>query len=329
MADQARILPGVAEPLIDGLHEPRALAFERNGEATLAPLEGDVLRWTDSLVEHHGRCLRIESEQGTGWQAQLVLGALPEQTRFPELGELMFAPPEALPFAVDLSLNARFLPNELALRIARKRSRTPIRSSAPSPTASRARPTSDSRARRRRATCSATCRLRAGHRCCARRSRSRCPLATAPSSSSASKAAAARMARSACTVRSDDQLNLFMQHLPGQRTRVAGYDDTLTTEQVAAMMPTATHSAGSAGGFYLGHTLSGSRRPIRFDLRAGSDGDRNAAILSVGALGLGKTTLDRSLSTRAFCSVLGWSICDPKGDHRFHLLDDVAPHTEV
>jgi hypothetical protein len=33
------------EPEIDGLHAPRALAFERNGEAVLAPLEGDVLRW--------------------------------------------------------------------------------------------------------------------------------------------------------------------------------------------------------------------------------------------------------------------------------------------
>ena len=33
----------------------------------------------------------------------------------------MFAPPESLPFGIDLSLNARFLPNELALRIARRR----------------------------------------------------------------------------------------------------------------------------------------------------------------------------------------------------------------
>ena len=30
----------------------------------LAPLEGDVLRWMDSCVEHRGRCLRIESELG-------------------------------------------------------------------------------------------------------------------------------------------------------------------------------------------------------------------------------------------------------------------------
>src|SRR5205814_4939877 len=52
----------------------------------------------------------------------LVLGALPERTQFPGRGaELMFAPPESLPFAIDLSLNARFLPNALALRVARKR----------------------------------------------------------------------------------------------------------------------------------------------------------------------------------------------------------------
>jgi len=40
---------GVGEPVVDGLHEPRALAFERNGEAVLAPLEGDVLRWGSSV----------------------------------------------------------------------------------------------------------------------------------------------------------------------------------------------------------------------------------------------------------------------------------------
>jgi hypothetical protein len=38
---------GLGEPEIDGLHEPRALAFERNGEALIAPLEGDVVRWMD------------------------------------------------------------------------------------------------------------------------------------------------------------------------------------------------------------------------------------------------------------------------------------------
>ena len=116
------LLPRSRRAEIDGLHEPRALVFERNGEATLAPLEGDVMRWMDGYVEHRGRALRIESETGTSWQAQLVLGALPEQAQFPGARvELMFAPPESLPFGIDLSLNARFLPNGLALRIARRR----------------------------------------------------------------------------------------------------------------------------------------------------------------------------------------------------------------
>ncbi|HWX86903.1 MAG TPA: hypothetical protein VNX67_01870, partial [Solirubrobacteraceae bacterium] len=74
---------GLGEPQIDGLHEPRALVFERNGEALLAPLEGDVTRWMDGYVEHRGRSLRVESELGVSLQAQLVLGALPELASFP------------------------------------------------------------------------------------------------------------------------------------------------------------------------------------------------------------------------------------------------------
>jgi hypothetical protein len=94
------------------------------------------------------------------------------------------------------------------------------------------------------------------------------------------------------------------------------------------MMPTATHAVGSNKGFYLGRTLSGSGQPVRFNLREGSDSNRNTAILSVGALGSGKTTLDQKLKYEGF--LLGARIidCDPKGDHRFHLLDEVAPHTE-
>ncbi|HEY1458097.1 MAG TPA: hypothetical protein VGF15_06230, partial [Solirubrobacteraceae bacterium] len=113
---------GLGEPEVEGLHEPRALVFERNGEAILAPLEGDVMRWMNGYVEHRGRALRIESELGESWQTQLVLGALPERASFPGARvELMFAPVESLPFSVDLSLNARYLPNELALRITRRK----------------------------------------------------------------------------------------------------------------------------------------------------------------------------------------------------------------
>jgi hypothetical protein len=94
------------------------------------------------------------------------------------------------------------------------------------------------------------------------------------------------------------------------------------------MMPTATHAAGSSGGYYLGHTLSGSMKPVRLSLREGSDSNRNATILSVGALGSGKTTLAQKLKYEGFLQGARIIDCDPKGDHRFHLLEEVAPHTE-
>jgi hypothetical protein len=319
----------LGEPAIDGLHEPRALVFERNGEAVLAPLEGDVLRWSDCFVQHHGRCLQIDSELGTSWQAQLVLGAMPEQTRFPGAGaELMFAPPESLPFAIDLSLNARFLPNDLALRIARKRIQDAdqiVRAESDGEQG-----ISDLGYARTQEARDLLSYLQSSSRPPLLRATLAIAIAAENQQLLEERIEMCRRAYGEIRLHRPlgDQLQLFLQHLPAQRTRVAGYDDTLTTEQVAAMMPTAAHEAGSRRGFYLGHTLSGSRRPVRFSLREGSDSDRNTTILSVGALGSGKTTLDQKLKYEGF--LLGARVidCDPKGDHRFHLLDDVAPHTE-
>lgn len=320
---------GLGEPEVEGLHEPRALAFERNGEAVLSPLEGDVMRWTDCLLEHRGRSLHIESELGVSFQAQLVLGALPESVSFPGAGaELMFAPVESLPFEVDLSLNAKFLPNELALRVARRRIQDAdqiVRAEADGDQG-----VSDLGYNR-----SAQARDLLSHL----QSSARPPLlrATLAIAIGASDEQALEQRVEACRraygeIRLHrplgDQLELFLQHLPGQRSRVSGYEDTLTLEQVAAMMPVAAHLAGSRRGFHLGHTLTGSARPVRLSLREGSDSDRNAAILSVGALGCGKTTLDQKLKYEAF--LLGARVidCDPKGDHRFHLLEEVAPYVE-
>jgi hypothetical protein len=320
---------GLGEPYVEGLHEPRALVFERNGQALLAPLEGDLLRWCDSWVEHRGRSLRVESERGTSWQAQLVLGALPEQASFPGARvELMFAPVESVGFGVDLSLNARYLPNELALRIARRRIQDADQIVRAEQDGEQG--VSDLGYQRTQEARDLLSYLQ---------SSSRPPLLRATLAVAIGADSEEELERRVEVCRRaygeirlhrplGEQLELFWQQLPAQRTRIAGYDDTLTTEQVAAMMPTATHAAGSRWGFYLGHTLSGSARPVLFNLREGSDSDRNTAILSVGALGSGKTTLDQKLKYEAF--LLGARVVDvdPKGDHSFHLLDDVAPHVE-
>ena len=320
---------GLGEPIVDGLHEPRALVFERNGEAMLAPLEGDVMRWMDGYVEHQGRALRIESELGTSWQAQLVMGAMPEQTEFPgALAELMFAAPESLPFGIDLSLNARFLPNELALRIARRRIQDADQIMRAESDGEQG--VSDLAYERTQEARDLLGHLQASSRPPLLRATLAIAVGAQGEEELEERVELCRRAYGDIRLHRPlgDQLRLFLQHLPAQRTRVEGYDDTLTTEQVAAMMPDATHAAGSRSGFYLGYTLSGSRQPVRFNLREGSDGDGNTTILSVGALGSGKTTLDQKLKYEGF--LLGARVidCDPKGDHRFHLLDEVAPHTE-
>lgn len=320
----------LGEPTVDGLHEPRALAFECNGEAVLAPLEGDVVRWTDGLVEHRGRCLRIESELGIGYQALLVLGALPERASFPSPRvELMFAPLEALPFPVDVSLNARYLPNELALRIARRRVQDADQIARAEADGDQG--VSDLSHQRTLQARELLSHLQASSRPPLLRATVTLAVAARDEHELAERVEACRRAYGEIRLHRPlgDQLALFRQHLPGQRTRVAGYDDTLTTEQVAAMMPTATHAVGSSSGLYLGHTLSGSRQPVRFNLREGSERDRNTAILSVGALGSGKTTLAQKLAYEAFLQGARVIDCDPKGDHRFHLLEQVAPRVET
>jgi AAA-like domain len=319
----------LGEPPVEHLHEPRALVFERNGEAVLAPLEGDVLRWMDSYVEHRGRTLRIESELGVSWQTQLVLGALPEQASFPGARvELMFAPVESLPFGVDLTLNARFLPNELALRIARRRIQDAdqiVRAESDGDQG-----VSDLGYQRTQEARDLLRYLQSSSRPPLLRSTLALAVSAGDEQQLEERVELCRRAYGEIRLHRPlgDQLELFCQHLPGQRTRVAGYEDTLTPEQVAAMMPTAAHAVGSRRGFYLGYTLSGSSRPVRFNLREGSEDDRNTTILSVGALGSGKTTLDQKLKYEGF--LLGARIvdCDPKGDHRFHLLEEVAPHVE-
>jgi hypothetical protein len=321
---------GLGEPLVDGLHEPRALVFERNGEALLAPLEGDVLRWLDGYVENRGRMLRVVSELGTSWQAQLVLGALPELTRFPGAGaELMFAPVESLPFGVDLSLNASFLPNELALRIARRRIQDADQIVRAESVGEQG--VSDLGYERTQEARDLLAYLQASSKPPLLRATLAMAVAADGEEQLEQRVESCRRAYGEIHLHRPlgDQLQLFLQHLPGQRTRLAGYDDTLTVEQVAAMMPTATHRAGSTKGFYLGHTLSGSRQPVTFNLREGSEHDRNTTILSVGALGSGKTTLAQKLLYEGFLQGARVIDCDPKGDHRFHLLADVAPHVEL
>ncbi len=275
----ARSAGGLGEPTIDGLHEPRALAFERNGKALLAPLEGDVMRWADGQVIQRGRALQIESELGSSWQAHLVMGAIPDRLDFPGPGaELMSVPSEGLPFPIDLSLNARFVTNDVAVRLARRRIQDAdqiMRAESDGDQGA-----SDAGFERTQQARDLLSHLQAASKPPLLRATLAIAVSAASESELEVRVDACRRAFGETRLHRPrgEQLRLFIQHLPAQRTQVAGYDDTLTTEQVGAMVPTATHVAGSKRGFYLGRTTSGSQRPVRFNLREGSEADANVTI---------------------------------------------------
>lgn len=321
---------GVGEPYVDGLQVPQALVFECNGAAQIAPLEADVIRWCDSSVEIHGRALRIDSELGTSWQAHLITGALPDRAVFPGARvEVMFAPAESLPFPVDLSLTGRFLPNDLATRLVRRRVQD-------ADEIARAEAVGDQGVSDRGYDRTQDARdllsyLQTASRPPLLRSALAVAVAATDREELERRVDACRRAFGEVQLHRPfgEQLQLFLQHLPGQRSRVSGYEGVLTPSQVAAMMPAATHAVGSHTGFRLGHTLTGSSHTVLFNPREGSDNNGNTAILSVGALGSGKTTLSQKLAYEAF--LLGARIvdCDPKGDHYLHLLADVEPFVDT
>ena len=321
---------GLGEPEVDGLHEPQALVFERNGQAVLAPLEADVLRWSEGYVDHDRRHLRIESERGVSWQAHLVVGALPERGAFPSAQlALLSALPDGLPFAVDLTVNARFLPNGTAVRLVRRRIQDADQILRAEDDGDQG--ASDQGYERTQAARDLLGYLQsASHPPLLRASLAVAVAAPEPEELERRVAACRRAFGEIALHRPlGEQLELFCQHLPGQPSRARGYDDTLTVEQVAAMMPTAGRPIGSASGPYLGHSLSAARCPVRFDLREGSRSDRPTTVLAVGSLGSGKTILTQALLYHAFLAGARIVDVDPKGDHRFHLLDEVAPHVET
>lgn len=319
----------LGEPAID--RSPAAgVICHRDGQPRLVPSQGSVAHWLDGSIEHRSRCLRIPSKLGESWQAFLVLGALPERVAFPGPGaELMFAAPEDLAFPVDLSLNARFIPNELALRMARRRVQDADQVAKAEADGDQG--VSDVAHERTEQARDLLAYLQSGSRPPLLRATLTVAIGASSQHQLAERVEACQRAYGEVRLHRPpgDQLRLFLQHLPGKRTGVRGYDDMLTVEQAAATMASATHAVGSHKGFYLGRTLSGSRQPVRFNLREGSDRDCNTAILSVGALGSGKTTLTQKLQYEAFLAGARVIDCDPKGDHRFHLLDQVAPHAQA
>lgn len=324
---------GVGEPMVDDGFRPQALimrASEEEDGVTYRPLEADVLRLFDAPINVEPRALRIESEYGDSHQALLCLGALPEVTPFPgRRAELLFAPIESVDFAVDAAFWARFVSNDDALRLVRRRivdADNIYREESQGDHGPGAHSTDRPQLVRQLEDY-----LSGGDNP---------PLLRASISLCVSAPSADLLEERVERIRREygavklhrplgEQLRLFVSHLPGQPAHVTDYDDYLTVEQFGAMVPIATHSVGAEAGPYIGHTLTGARQPVLFDSTEASRTSRAPATLLAGTLGSGKTICMELIMYQAFLS--GSTVCDidPKGDHALERLPGVREQMEV
>jgi AAA-like domain len=323
----------VGDPMLDEHFMPQALVVESSeddGEVRYEPLETDVLRLLDAPINVGSRGLRIESEHGDSHQAFLCVGALPEVVTFPgRSAELLFAPLEALDFPVDAAFSARFVPNQDAVRLVRRR--VMDADNIYREESDGYHGASASAAERPQAVRELQEYLAGGDRP---------PLLRGSVSLCVSAPDAEQLEHRVERLRRElgaiklyrplgDQLRLFVGHLPGQRTAVTDYDDYFTIEQFGAMVPIATHAVGASVGPYIGHTLSGARQPVLFDPAEAPQTSRAPATLLAGTLGSGKTLCMELIMYQAFLA--GSTICDidPKGDHALDRLPGVGDQMEV
>jgi hypothetical protein len=322
---------GLGEPDTDEAFAPQALAFlGPDGAERFRPYAHDLLRLHESRVTVGLRSLVVDSERGRGHQAHLVLGAMPEEAAVPgPSAELMFAPLE-LNFPVDATLSVSHLPNREARRLL-----------------SRRKVDADQIAREEEAGDHGPSVEGAERPALARELegvlgggdrppllRTALVLSVAAAEERELEERVERLRESYGRVQlhrpAGEQHRLFISSLPAAPFPLPEYREHLLPDQLGAMVPHAVSQVGSRAGPYIGHTLTGSRSPVCFDLAEASQSSRPPTCLLAGSLGSGKTILLELLLWQAFLQGSGPIVdIDPKGDHRLGALPGVAELTET
>jgi hypothetical protein len=323
---------GVAEPSLDDHWEPSALIMQTaDGEPAYEPLGTDLARHANAPILEQDRALVIDAEEGRSHQAMLGLGALPEESEFPGGAELLFAPLEALPFPVDAALHARWLGNREAVTRVRRRIVDADVAFSEQLNSSHG-PLSYAAEENRQLARELDAYLQ-GHE---RPPLLNCAISLAVGAPSAElleqrvEALRHRFGTIALHRPLGLQPALFLDLLPrADGGVVRDYADVLTIEQFGALMALGTHEAGSERGVYIGRTLTGGARPVRFDITEASRTGRPPSILLAGTLGSGKTIAAELLAFQAERRGSLIVDVDPKPDHNLEGLPELDGRVHV
>ena len=322
---------GLGEPEGDEGFRPPALSFlDPGGERRFRADGYELLRLHGSRITVRRRSLLVDSERGRGHQAQLVLGALPEEAAVPgPAAELMFSPLE-LGFPVDATLSVTHLPNREARRLVARRKvdadQIAREEEAGEHGASAEGAERPALARELEAV------LGSGERPPLLRAALLLSLGAPDERTLEERVERLREAYGRVQLHrpAGEQHRLFVASLPAARFPLPEYAEHLLPDQVGAMVPHAVSHVGSQIGPYVGHTLSGSRAPVLFDLAEACQSGRPPTCLLAGSLGSGKTIALELLLWQAFLQGSGPIVdVDPKGDHRLAELPGVAAAMET
>ncbi|HEX2707724.1 MAG TPA: ATP-binding protein, partial [Solirubrobacterales bacterium] len=322
---------GLGEPDADENFAPQALSFlDPGGEERFEPYGYDLLRLHESRVTVERRSLLIDSERGRAHQAQLVLGAMPEEAVVPgPSAELMFTPLE-LGFGVDATLSVEFVANRDARRLLAKR-KVDADQIAREESAGDHGPSVEG-AERPQLARELEAVLGGGDR--PPLLRSALLLSVAGRDERQLEERVERLRESYGRVQlhrpGGEQHRLFLASLPASTFPLPEYKEHLLPDQLGAMVPHAISHAGSRIGPYIGYTLTGSRSPVQFDLAEACQTSRPPTCLLAGSLGSGKTIWLELAVWQAFLQGSGPIVdIDPKGDHRLEALPGIEGRIET
>jgi len=325
---------GIGEPRLDPHWQPDALVVSApDGGVAYEPLEHDLWRCCNApIAEPRSGPARVvvESEQGDSHQAFLCFGELSAEPEFPgPAAELLFAPLEAVPFAVDAVVHARWVGNRAALAQVRRRItdvENVYRDQAQGDHGPGLLAEED--------------RLLAREYEAVLQSSGHPPMLYASIGLAVGAPDAEELERRVTAVKDEFgdlrlyrprgiQSQLYAEHLLRVGGGVPDYVAQLTVEQFGAMMPTGTTAIGSDAGLYLGVTGGAGGRPVRYDVTAPSRRSRTSAVLLAGTLGSGKTVAAQAIAyaaERRGSSVVDF---DPKPDHGLHRVPQLEGRVEV